>query len=67
MVVATVLVKPPPNAPIRKQETFKELFQKQKKLVFENKQFQTMLAVGTITTFGYLVSLYFCYFDHEAY
>ncbi|GAA5801263.1 hypothetical protein HPULCUR_006709 [Helicostylum pulchrum] len=59
MLVATVLVRPPANAIVTKQEGFAELYQKQKKLVVENKQFQIMLACGTITTFGYLTPAFF--------
>ncbi|KAI9365323.1 major facilitator superfamily domain-containing protein [Pilaira anomala] len=58
MLVATILVKPPSNAAPAKQETFKELYQKQKQLV-KNRQFQIMLACGTITTFGYLTPAFF--------
>ncbi|KAI9485361.1 MAG: major facilitator superfamily domain-containing protein [Benjaminiella poitrasii] len=58
MLISTILVKPPKNAVAAKQDSFSELFQKQKKL-FQNKQFQLMLAIGTITTFGYLIPAFY--------
>lgn len=56
MVICTVLVKAPSTAVTLSQDSFAVLFQKQKRLVMGNRQFQYMLAIGLVTTFGYLVS-----------
>ncbi|KAK4519083.1 uncharacterized protein ATC70_009314 [Mucor velutinosus] len=56
-LVATFLVKPP-KAVKMEQESFSELFQKQKKLV-KNVQFQIMLLMVTITCFGYLTPAFY--------
>lgn len=56
MLICTVLVKAPSTAVTISQDSFGVLFQKQRKLVTGNRQFQYMLAIGLITTFGYLVS-----------
>lgn len=59
LVICTILVKPPPNAVVVNEEKFSDLFKKQKALVCDNKQFQIMLAIGTVTTFGYLTPAFF--------
>ncbi|CAO3618510.1 unnamed protein product [Mucor fragilis] len=56
-LVATVLVKPPKAAKMQ-QESFPELFQKQKKLL-KNVQFQIMLMMVLITCFGYLTPAFY--------
>lgn len=55
LIISTILVKSPENIVERPKFSFGELWDKQKKLVVHNKQFQLMLLIGIITTFGYLV------------
>ncbi|KAL9536998.1 hypothetical protein MBANPS3_012177 [Mucor bainieri] len=56
-LVAMLLVKPPKAAKME-QESFSELFQKQKKLL-KNVQFQIMLLMVLITCFGYLTPAFY--------
>ncbi|KAI7897824.1 major facilitator superfamily domain-containing protein [Cokeromyces recurvatus] len=58
MIVAVALVKPPKNASNNQQDTFFELFEKQKALL-KNRQFQIMLAIGTVAPFGYLTPSFY--------
>lgn len=55
LIISTILVKSPENIAERPKFNFAESWRKQKKLVTQNRQFQMMLLIGIITTFGYLV------------
>lgn len=59
MLICTVLVKAPPTAVTISRDSFTTLFKKQRRLVGGNRQFQYMLAIGLITTFGYLIPPFF--------
>lgn len=59
MLICTALVKAPPNAVTLSQDSFAVLFQKQKRLVLGNRQFQYMIAIGIVTTFGYLIPAFY--------
>ncbi|KAI8887308.1 MFS general substrate transporter, partial [Backusella circina FSU 941] len=58
LLVSAILVKPPHNTGYRVQESFSVLFQKQKALI-QSRQFQIMLIINTITTFGYLTPAFY--------
>jgi MFS family permease len=66
ILVATVLIKHPKNAKQNRADSFSTLCHKQKKLLM-NKQFQIMLAMGTVTTFGYLVGFFQIIYGHYCY
>lgn len=55
LLVSAILVKPPVNTAQVTQVDFGVLLQKQKALL-KSRQFQIMLTINTITTFGYMVS-----------
>ena len=54
MLICTALVKAPNTAVTFSSEPFSVMFQKQKNLMC-SRQFQYMMAIGIITTFGYLI------------
>lgn len=57
-VLSAILVKLPSSAMKAEQESFGQLFQRQKKLI-RNKQFAIMLVITLVTCFGYLTPAFY--------